>query len=226
MYAGDYGDMWPIWGGYDAGHPVNVINGMHYCRYVFVGPNSNARVPTLYYPPGDANGTWENLGYLYPGKYIGDGKALFCPSFSSKSDLSIYQYSVPSFMSTCGPASPNPLMNPGTVRSSVLFNPRQVSSTNGMYARLYPKTSSPGSNKLFAMDYLEPLDTGGMPFTPENFCHYPSKGWVVLFTDGAVKYCASPAAFNMTQSGSFVNAQTPAVFQQYNAIFNYLEQAP
>src|SRR5450759_3003759 len=31
IYAGDFTDFYPIWGGYDASHPVNVIKGEHYC---------------------------------------------------------------------------------------------------------------------------------------------------------------------------------------------------
>jgi prepilin-type N-terminal cleavage/methylation domain-containing protein len=227
IYAGDFKDTWPIWGGYDAAHPVNVINGMHYCRYVFVGPSPNAPVPMTYYGPGDANGTFENLGYLYPGKYIGNGKALWCPSFSRHSALSIDQYSVPSLISTDGPLSPNPPINPNTVRSTILFNPRQVAPTNSANtARAYQKTGTTAGHKLFAMDYLEPLDTGGMPFNVDGFCHYPSKGWVVLFTDGSAKYCVSPTAFAISQSTTFNNSQTANTFQQYNAIFDSLEAAP
>src|ERR1017187_4501091 len=45
LYAGEFKDYYPIWGGYDAAHPVNVINGEHYCRYIFTCPNANATVP-------------------------------------------------------------------------------------------------------------------------------------------------------------------------------------
>jgi prepilin-type N-terminal cleavage/methylation domain-containing protein len=34
IYVSDSSDWFPIWGGYDAAHPVNVINGEHYTRYV------------------------------------------------------------------------------------------------------------------------------------------------------------------------------------------------
>ena len=195
---------------------------------MFTGPNPNVKVPGVYYAPGDPLGTWENLGYLYPGKYIGDGKTLFCPSFSISSDLSIYQYSVPNFMSTCGPLSPNPLMNPNTVRSSILFNPRVVASTNGanLY-RAYQKTSTTAGHKLFAMDYLEGPGgaPGGIKFNADGFCHYPSKGWVVLFTDGAASFCASPTAFNVAINTAFTTEETDASRNQYNAIFDMLEIA-
>ncbi|MFO1489263.1 MAG: prepilin-type N-terminal cleavage/methylation domain-containing protein [Verrucomicrobiota bacterium] len=217
IYTGDFKDWWPIWGGYDAAHPVNVINGVHYCRYVFTGPNANYPTPTQYYPPGDPAGTWENLGYLYPGKYIGNGKIMWCPSFSQNSALSVYNYSTPSFMSTDGG---------GIVRSSILFNPRQVAPTNAANTlRAYQKASTTPGHKLFAMDYLEAVSSGGMPFNADGFCHYPAKGWVVLFTDGAVRFCVSPQAFAISQSSSFNNSQTATTFQQYNGIYNFLEEA-
>lgn len=225
IYSGDFKDMWPIWGGYDAGHPVNKINGEHYCRYVYTGPNANTRVPTTYVNPTPTE-AFENLGYLYPGKYIGDAKTLWDPSFSSKSSLSIYQYSNPNFMSTDGPSSPIQQNPGGITRSTILFNPRQVAATNAVDVnRAYQKASNTPGHKLFAMDYLEASDTGGMPFTPESFGHYPSKGWVVLFTDGSVKYSVSQAAFALATSPSFMTTETAATYQQYNAIFDWLESA-
>lgn len=219
IYAGDFKDWWPIWGGYDAGHPVNKLNGEHYCRYMFVGPSANTVVPTAYYNPGDANGTWENLGYLYPGKYIGDAKVLWCPSFSPSSALSVFAYSNPRFLSTDASS---------TVRSSILFNPRQVAPTNAVDVnRAYQKTSTTAGSKLFGMDYLEQTTaaTPGMSFTADGFAHYPSKGWVVLFTDGSTKYCVSPQAYNLAVT-ALVTAESATTYQQYNAIFDWLEKAP
>jgi prepilin-type N-terminal cleavage/methylation domain-containing protein len=215
MYAGDYKDWWPIWGGYDGAHKVNQLHGEHYCRYVFTGPYANSVVPQVYYDPGSPNGTWENLGYLYAGKYIGDGKILWDPSFSEKSLLSVYQYSTPRFMSTDSGQ---------IVRSTILFNPRQVDATNSVVDRAYQKASTTPGHKLFAMDYLEATGTG-MPFTPETFAHYPSKGWVVLFTDGSTKYCQSMPAFNLATT-ALVTQESSTTYKQYNFIFDSLEQAP
>lgn len=217
IYSGDFGDWWPIWGGYDAAHKVNVLKGEHYCRYVFTGPYANSVVPQVYYKPGDPNGTWENLGYLYPGKYIGDAKVLWDPSFSDKSMLSIYQYSTPRFMSTDSGA---------IVRSTILFNPRQKDATNSIVDRAYQKSSMTPGHKLFAMDYLEqsPGSSQGMAFNADSFAHFPSKGWVVLFTDGSVKYCQSPAAFSLATT-TLVTTESGTTYNQYNAIFDWLEQS-
>jgi len=223
MYAGDSGDWWPIWGGYDAAHPVNKLAGEHYCRYVFSGPNPNTVIPQQYFTPGSVNGTWENLGYLYPGKYIGDAKTLWCPSFSPSSALSVNQYSNPRFLSTDASSQ---------VRSTILFNPRQVDATNttgnaNYQYRAYQKAALTKGHKLFAMDYLEnPNGTSppGIPFNADNFAHYPGKGWVVLFTDGAVSYCNSAPAYTLAVT-ALVTSESAQTYQQYNAVFDLLEQA-
>ncbi len=218
IYAGDFKDWWPIWGGYDAAHPVNKLNGEHYCRYMFVGPNANTVIPQQYYDPGSPSGTWENLGYLYPGKYIGDAKVLWCPSFAPSSALSIYSYSNPRFLSTDAGS---------TVRSTILFNPRQVAATNAVDVnRAYQKTATTAGRKLFGMDYLEAGSSGtGMAFNADGFAHYPSKGWVAMFTDGSVKYCVSQPAYNLAVN-YLVTTESTTTYQQYNAIFDWLEQAP
>ncbi len=217
-YAGDFGDYWPVWGGYDGAHPVNKLVGEHYCRYVYTGPNDNYQVPTIYTTPGDAvNGTWENLGYLYPGHYIGDAKVLWDPSFSSKSELSIDNYSNPQYLSTD---------TGGIVRSTILFNPRQVSATNNVDVnRAYQKTALTPGHKLFAMDYLEQYSQSapGMPWAPDSWAHYPGTGWVVLFTDGAVRYCQNQLAYNLAVT-QLVTAESNQTYMQYNQIFDYLEQ--
>jgi hypothetical protein len=194
------------------------LNGEHYCRYVYTGPNPNYQVPTAYTAPGDTvNGTFENLGYLYPGHYIGDAKVLWDPSFSDKSALSIKNYSNPSFLDTD---------SNGIVRSTVLFNPRQVSATNNVDVnRAYQKAATTPGHRLFAMDYLEQYSqsTPGMPWSPASWAHYSGTGWVVLFTDGAVHYCNSPLAYNLAVT-QLVTAESPQTYMQYNEIFDWLEQ--
>jgi prepilin-type N-terminal cleavage/methylation domain-containing protein len=228
MYGTDFHDWWPIWvdpppAGSTA-HPLNVLNGEHYCRYI-VGPQNgpaNTRVPQNLNVNG--SGTWEfqNLGYLWAGRYLGDGKVLWCPSFPSGSSgtlsaLNIQAYSNPGFMSTD---------SGGLVRSTCLFNPRIVSANTATpdAHRLFPKQSSPGGHKLFAMDYLDAGSGVGMAFNAGNFAHFPSKGWVVLFTDGAAKFIYSAPAFTIATT-QLITQESSVSQSQYNAIFNDLEAA-
>ena len=230
IYAGDYGDYFPVW--FDiSGHPLNQIKGEHYARYV-TGPSAstpNTRVPKTLGLAGTTtpNGfEFQNLGYLYALGLIGDGKVLWCPSFSSGSPLSAEQYSVPALMSTDGPLSPNPVVaTPGITRSSILFNPRMIDAAGGNTLRAYQKTSSAPGHRLFAMDYLEnpngasPL---GMPFNEKTFAHFPSKGWDVLFTDGSVKFRVSAAAFTLATTKLQTDEST-TTYTEYDTIFNALE---
>jgi hypothetical protein len=229
MYAGDFQDYYPPWSDPgNPGHPFNVLKGEHYTRYV-IGPTasaSNVRVPQgNYTQPGFE---YQNLGFLFAGKYIGDGHVLFCPSYPSKSPLSADEYSVPSFMSTCGPLSPDPSQNPGLVRSSYLYNPRVTNPTNAddiSLARAYQKSTTAPGHKLFTMDYMEVTTGVGMPFNANSFPHFPSKGWMVLFTDGAAKYITSPTVFTIATTQLLPAAETTATRTQYNTIFDDLELA-
>lgn len=220
MYAGDFKDWWPIWGGYDSSHPVNLLKGEHYCRYIFQSTRPNYPLPGSYIDPASPQassvGVWENLGYLFPGKYIGDGHILWCPSFSPQSPLSEYQYSTPHFMSTD---------SGGITRSTVLFNPRMI-NPSGDTSRRYQKASTTTSHKLFAMDYFYNANGGsppGMTFNRENFAHYPAKGWNVLFTDGSANFIYSPAAFKYATTELTTVDGSTATFKQYDKIFDYLE---
>jgi prepilin-type N-terminal cleavage/methylation domain-containing protein len=226
VYAADFNDWYPVWIDTTGGHPLNRLNGEHYTRYV-VGPQaspSNVRVPA------DLNAVgfqFNNLGLLYAGKYVGDGRVLFCPSFPQSSVVGINEYSVPSFMSTCGPASPDPTINPGLVRSSYLYNPRMVDATNSNTLRAYQKVSQAPGHKLFTMDYLEnPNGAGppGLPFSLQYFSHYPGKGFTVLFTDGATRFIHSQPVFILATT-KLITDESATTYQLYNAIFNGLEAA-
>jgi prepilin-type N-terminal cleavage/methylation domain-containing protein len=226
MYATDSGDWYPVWIDTAGNHPLNKLNGEHYTRYV-VGPQQsaqNVRVPPAYNAPGFQ---FNNLGYLYAGKYIGDGYVLFCPSFPQTSAVGAYEYSVPTFMSTCGSASPDPTQNAGLVRSSFLYNPRMTDATNSNTLRLFQKASDAGGHRLFAMDYLENSSANGdsspgMAFNAKYFSHYPSKGWNVLFTDGAARFLYQPTAFTLATT-QLITDESVTTYKLYNAIFDLLE---
>jgi prepilin-type N-terminal cleavage/methylation domain-containing protein len=177
MYAPDYNDWFPIWG--DATHARNVINAGFYCRYVWVGPGST-RVPPSFEATLNMGARFQNLGYLYPGKYIGEGRVLYCPSYPRSSPLCADSYA--------------PLLTSwdmGAVRSSYMFNPWVKNPRNGDNLRKYQKLAQAEPHRLFIMDYLE----GGM--SPDLNAHFRSKGWNVAFTDGAVSFAKSPKAMEL-----------------------------
>ncbi len=228
MYSVDFADWFPIW--LDGGtHPLNQIKGEHYTRYI-TGPTAwsgsfvPARVPqgvtSENNNPSGSSWEFQNVGFLYNAKMLGDGKVCYCPSFPATSQLSLSQYSTPAPLSTD---------TNGITRSSIFYNPR-VQDPNGNLTRRFQKSSDAsgsGGHKLFAMDYFE--GGGGKQFNNSTFSHWPGKGFVVLFTDGSVKYCKSQIAYNYVLQPNFPPADgshegtTYAPF--YDNLFNYLEQA-
>jgi prepilin-type N-terminal cleavage/methylation domain-containing protein len=230
IYAADNADWFPIWLDSGGGHPLNEIRGEHYCRYV-TGPaagNVSVQIPQgadNRNDPAQAPQFWEfqNLGYLYNGKLIGNGSVLYCPSFPSTSALSINQYS------SKGPLSTD---TGGLCRSSIFFNPR-VFNPGSDNNRVFQKTSQAsgvtGGHRLFAMDYIQGGGDAANPsvngFNVSTFPHYPAKGWNVLFTDGAVRFCKSMVAYNLAASPSFKTDETAASLQTYGQIFDALEAA-
>jgi prepilin-type N-terminal cleavage/methylation domain-containing protein len=221
MYAGDFADWYPIWYDPDGSHPVNVINGEHYTRYVY-GPNGdvNARVPQTYMMKGggSAGNTDENLGYLYAGGFIADGKVMWCPSFENQGGgtnmLSMEAYSTPSFISTDGS---------GNVRSTVLFNPRMANAAGGNYLRKYQKTTDARELDVFMTDYLE--GTNGAKFDAANWPHWPSKGMMTGYTDGSVGYKGFNAAIFNVIVTLLTTAESSQSALQYNTILNALRDA-
>jgi len=78
-----------------------------------------------------------------------------------------------------------------------MFNPH--ADINNKNLRLFQKAVSglgvKGGHRLFAMDFIGGSGGSG-GFNAGNFAHWPAKGWDVLFTDGAVRFCKSPVAYN------------------------------
>jgi prepilin-type N-terminal cleavage/methylation domain-containing protein len=236
MYAGDNADWYPIWldgagGSPTAGnHPLNVIKGEHYCRYI-TGPstgNPSTLIPQgvdNYDNPPNAPTYWEfqNLGILYNTKFIGSGTILYCPSFPVTSALSINNYMAK------GPLSTD---TGGLCRSTILFNPR-VNNPGTDNKRTFQKTTqasgTSGGHRLFALDYIQGGGdvVNGVPpgFNAYTFPHYPAKGWNVLFTDGAVRFCKSVIAYNLASNPNFVTDESTGSLQTYGQIFDALELA-
>ena len=119
--------------------------------------------------------------------------------------------------------------NYGDVQDSMLFNPHIVDPMNikpNAYVRLFPKTSSIVSGRLFGMDCLDAMTnviSGGYTkdlvfpaFSPNTFAHYPSQGFDVLLTDGSVQFVQSVQAFN------YLPLLGPNNYQ-YSLIYKWLE---
>ncbi|MDR3456659.1 MAG: prepilin-type N-terminal cleavage/methylation domain-containing protein [Verrucomicrobiae bacterium] len=208
LYSGDYNDYYPVTtvGNANNNGKFNNLGGEHYTRYVYSGTPA-IQIPKAYGPG------LQNLGYLYAGGYVGDGRVLWCPSYPVDSTVSLDNYSQPSFISTD---------TGGVTRSTILYNPRMVNPTNNI-ARAYQKTGQAPGHKLFATEYLP--DTGvASAFSPKTFAHYPSKGFEVLFTDGSVKFIVSQQAlaFLTTAPGLITDESIPSHIQ-YDQLFNWLE---
>lgn len=232
IYAGDNGDWFPIWEDDGGGHPKNMISTESYNRYIVQSaPGPNTPVPTGI--PSDNYGLvssgWEfqNLGFLYDSKLIGDGGVLYCPSFENfaGSELVEQTYSTPRFMSTDAGGS-----SPPRVRSSICFNPLVDTNrvSGGKAPRLFNKTSDMnsvpgGGHRLFGLDYIGGSGSGA--YTPDYFPHYPSKGWDVMFTDGSVKFCKSIDAYNAVLAFP-ASANGDPSFSLYMPVLIDLEAVP
>jgi prepilin-type N-terminal cleavage/methylation domain-containing protein len=173
MYASDSEDWFPIWT-HPATQKINEMNGTWYSRYVWSG-TPNTRVPTKY------DGNFNNLGYLYPTKVIGDGKVLWCPSYRAEAPLGIGQYSNPQFMSSD---------SDGEVRSGYMFNP-WVRKPNTDNLRVMQKTANIRGRQLLIMDYV------GSRMKEEQLAHARDRGWNLVFNDGSAAFAKSPQAFTL-----------------------------
>ena len=201
VYATEYRNWLPI----DQTHPssINVLNGMHYTRYVAAG-SANAFIPTNASAP-----SFNNLGLTYHAALAGNGSIFYCPE----------QWGTP-----LGANVYSPLLTTdasGNVRSSYAFNPRTVDPTNGVNLRLYQKTGDLPPHKLFTADYFgESLGIGDAT-NPNPPSHFRERGWNVLFTDGSVQFSQNIQAYNAIQT--FIVDESRISHEEADFIFNCLE---
>jgi len=234
MYSGDFNDWYPIWYQPDGSHPVNVLKGEHYTRYVF-GSNGdpNKQIPQSYmlngaggsgFSPNTPGNSDQNLGYLYAGSFIADGRAMWCPAYSSSTGttnaLSWQAYANPVFISTDGS---------GNVRSSYEYNPRMVSATGGNYLRRYQKTSDPRVRDVFMTDYQQnPSASGdttpGIPFLARYWAHWPSEGVMACYTDGSASFAYTPNAYILATQ-HLISDETATSAQLYEILWNNYQNA-
>jgi prepilin-type N-terminal cleavage/methylation domain-containing protein len=241
IYAADFSDWLPPWvdpgtwpppaNPADYAHLLNVLEGEFYTRYV-VGPESttpNTPVPANYnaiYSIAGGPTFFQNLGYLYGGNYVANGKVLWCPGFPPTSAVAIENYSTPTFMSTGNDPGGNNVVRSAYLWNPVISNPNNAGAA-GATLRAYQKTKDMPGRKLLAIDYLggasDTTASGGMQYNPVNFAHYPSKGWSVLFTDGSASYTYSVAAYQEATNTAFdINDESAITMLQYNLIFSDL----
>lgn len=236
VYANDYNELFPVCvvgNGNANGKGPNQLTGVHYTLYIDAGP-ANTQVQSGIRAAGTGNsgpGNFDCLGLLYETHGIGDGKALYCPSFPITSMENPIRYSNPAFLSTD---------TTGEVYGSMLFNPRIQGAWDAAenVARAYPKTSSTwaedaagiagagngGGSHLFGTDFL---GSGTAAFSPDTFAHYPSQGFDCIFTDGSVQFVQSKLAFQAVSAGQIPNSdsgdETQANNEIYDQVFNWLE---
>ena len=227
-YAADYHDYFPICtvGNYNkppANPPFNNLGAAHYTRYIVQGGYAaNTAIRQGIQITSTGGQVFDCLGYLYEVHMIGDGKALYCPSFPDNSALSIANYSNPNFMSTDAgstvPGSSGPV-----VRGTMMFNPRIVNPTNSTVLRLYQTTGSVRGGKLFGVDYL--ADTGNSSaWSPGNFAHFPTPGFNTLFGDGSVRFVKSVSAIKFIQAGLLQpSTEDSASYIQFSQMYDWIE---
>jgi hypothetical protein len=108
----------------------------------------------------------------------------------------------------------NDVNNPGSVRTSYIYNPWVVNpagSSTADLARLYQKSSEVTSRKLFGMDFIDStawLPGGDVNINGVDFAHSRSKGWNAIFTDASVEFKkVSSQTKNVYNLGGFNNGQ-------------------
>ena len=206
IYATDNDDWFPTWGGNTINTRTrNVVDLGNYIRYVvFGGPVGGGKIAQSESIINSQGAQFENMGYLYPAKLVGDGRLFFDPSYPPGSALSVDQYS------SAGNLSYGSVNGSGAVRCSYTYNP--VIDTNKTYStgaagtgtRLYEKSAKIKQRGPFTIDYIDSQMT-----TPDYFAHFKSKGWNVSFTDGSVFFGkAPPAVFAQILKGP---AATPPI---------------
>jgi prepilin-type N-terminal cleavage/methylation domain-containing protein len=186
MYAGDYRDRFPI--SKAGANPVNLIRGGYYTRWMWYGTRTGYRLPQSWKVTG---GEFQGLGMLYAQKLAGNGRIAYCPGLNSKESAIGSRNYEPLLTTT---TSQNDEFNPGSVRSSYIYNPWVVNpngTSNADLMRLFQKSSQVKGRRLFGMDFIDSaawLPGGDVNVNGTDFAHSRSKGWNVLYTDNSVDF--------------------------------------
>ena len=129
VYAADAGDWYPVWADHlsnPSGHPLNEIHSQRYALYT-IGPASAGVNAQINQNVSKSIFDFQNLGLLYAGGLIGDGKTLYDPAFSAANSASIsYMASINAYSQTNFYSTDSG----GNAYASYLFNPRVVDAAN------------------------------------------------------------------------------------------------
>jgi prepilin-type N-terminal cleavage/methylation domain-containing protein len=213
VYAADAADTLPPWRGYppySQNGQMNLMSESHYSRYVWLDETharTQWKIDGNAAQPADCH--FENAGFLYAAKYVGDGTIYFCPG------LAAGNYSKTAYQ---------PLLTSdgikGCVRSSYFYNPRVTDAAGGNYLRRYQKSSQFDGHKLFGCDVITAL-------RPDYTAHLKDMGYCVLFTDSAAKFVKSPDAFaavGQMHSTATAGGSTFGTASELDQVFDLLEK--
>jgi prepilin-type N-terminal cleavage/methylation domain-containing protein len=213
LYAQDYSDYLPPWRGYppySQDGRMNEMSASHYSRYVWMDEDRShfkwKITATTGQPPGCH---FQNAGFLYPEKYVGDGRIYFCPCLRSG------EYSDEFYQ---------PLLTSdnvkAVVRSSYFYNPRAQDARNGKFKRRYQKTGQLEGHKLFGCDVITDL-------SPIWTAHLKDQGYTVLFTDGGALFVKSREVLAKVGSMGLTPSPMGNIFgtpQELDEVFDMLEK--
>ncbi|MGH7980265.1 MAG: hypothetical protein ACREE6_12900, partial [Limisphaerales bacterium] len=122
----------------------------------------------------------------------------------------------------------------GTVGSSYFYNPRMVNAYAAHTLRRYQTVSQMEPHRLFAIDYVGPVSSGGPDgsqgpagMNPNTIPHARDHGWNVLFTDGSVQFARitedNNYYFNLILR-NLVLSESEQSYIGFDQFFNLLEQ--
>jgi prepilin-type N-terminal cleavage/methylation domain-containing protein len=179
LYASDYNDYLPPV--YLAGHQFNQVSAEHYGRYVYTDPGSAAgvKVPNTV----TVASAFQNLGFLYPYNYAGNGGVYFCPAYNAKPNSPIGAQEYSPLLTTDG-ASATYGSGAGAVRSSYCWN--LWAGLTGNNIRRYQKLSDFKQVKCLLNEFT--IFAGATPtINPDTFAHNTLREVVVAYSDFSVK---------------------------------------
>ncbi len=211
IYAADFNDSLPpsnIKG-------FNLLSSEHYGRYVWWNGDSGG-TPGYKVPLGVSDNI-QNLGFLWVFSYLGDGGAMYCPSYNAKpnpGDLSSVPY--------------QPLVtldSGGTARSSYIWNPWAQPDSKSAWYRKYQKTSDFRTSRVLLHENLfNPKGgTGTAPLDPATVAHDHSKILMVAYSDFSAK--GIKITGKMWAHASQVNADGNLAYPPYTNLLNDIEAA-
>jgi prepilin-type N-terminal cleavage/methylation domain-containing protein len=184
IYASDFGDALPPV--QLPSHQYNQVSAEHYGRYIYSDPSGQAGVKVPGTITTTQSPTFQNLGFLYPANYAGNGGDYFCPSYNAKpnSFLGAQEYSP---LLTTDAANTTYGTGAGYVRSSYCWN--LWASLTGSNIRRYQKTTDFKEVKCLLNEFFISTGSSAANATvdPNTMAHDRSRSLVVAYSDSSVR---------------------------------------